>query len=68
MGHISPETAKRLVTKGFVTEVKLETLPTGEPFFCESCVYAKATRKPAPKVREGNRASAFGDEVYSCQD
>jgi Pol polyprotein, beta-barrel domain/Integrase core domain/GAG-pre-integrase domain len=65
MGHISPETIKRLVTKGFVTGVKLETLPTGEPFFCESCVYAKATCKPVPKVREGNRASAFGDEVHS---
>jgi hypothetical protein len=65
MGHISPETAKKLVARGFVTGVKLDVSPTGEPFFCESCVYAKATRKPVQKVREGNRASAFGDEVHS---
>jgi hypothetical protein len=65
MGHISPEIARRLVTKGFVTGVKLETLPSGEPFFCESCVYAKATRKPLPKIRDGTRATAFGQEVHS---
>jgi GAG-pre-integrase domain len=54
MGHISPETARRLVAKGFVTGVKLEDSPSG-PFFCESCIYAKATRKPVPKLSEGTR-------------
>jgi hypothetical protein len=65
MGHIAPETARKLVTNGLVTGVKLEVLPSANPFFCESCVYAKATRKPVPKARDGSRASSFGDEVHS---
>ena len=65
MGHISPETARRLIMRGFVTGVKLEVSPTGELFFCESCMYAKATCKPVPKVRKGNCASDIGDEVHS---
>ena len=65
MGHISTGVARRLVDKGFVTGVRLEPTPSGDPFFCESCVYAKATRKPVPKVREGERATKFGDEVHS---
>jgi hypothetical protein len=43
MGHISPGVAQKLVDKGFVMGVRLETTPSGEPHFCESCVYAKAT-------------------------
>jgi hypothetical protein len=65
MGHIAPETARRLVTGGLVTGVKLELSPSSEPFFCESCTYAKATRKAIPKTREGTRASNFGDEIHS---
>ncbi|KAF9545222.1 hypothetical protein CPC08DRAFT_649418, partial [Agrocybe pediades] len=65
MGHISPEVARRLVDKQFVTGVRLETTPSGDPFFCESCVYAKATRKPVAKEREGDRATQFGGEVHS---
>jgi hypothetical protein len=42
MGHISTEVARKLVDKGFVTGVRLETTPSGEPHFCESCVYVKA--------------------------
>ena len=49
MGHISTEVARKLVDNGFVTGVRLETTPSGEPHFCESCVYAKATRKPVAK-------------------
>ena len=65
MGHISPETARKLVQKGFVTGVYLETTASGDPFFCESCVYAKSTRKPVPKVRSGERATTFGGEIHS---
>ena len=49
MGHVSPEITHQLVSKGFVTGVKLKDL-SGQPTFCESCVYAKATRN----VRLGN--------------
>ena len=65
MGHISVEVARKLVEKGFVTGVRLEPTPSGEPFFCESCVYAKATRKPVPKVRDGERATKFGEEIHT---
>jgi hypothetical protein len=64
MGHISPAIAKKLVSQGFVTGVKLVSAPDAE-FFCKSCVYAKATRKPVPKTREGERAKKFGEEVHS---
>ncbi|KAJ3884959.1 hypothetical protein GG344DRAFT_30134, partial [Lentinula edodes] len=64
MGHISPETARKLVAKGFVTGVKLDT-SSGDEVFCESCVYAKATRKPVAKVREGDRAAEFAGEIHS---
>lgn len=37
----------------------------GEQFFCESCVYEKATRKSILKVREGERATEFGGGIYS---
>ena len=64
MGHISPNIAKRLVTQGFVTGVCLVSTSDTE-FFCESCVYAKATRKSIPKTHEGERAKKFGEEVHS---
>jgi len=65
MGHISHDIARKLVTKGFVTGVSLETTSSGDPFFCESCIYAKATRKPVPKVIQGKRAEEFAGKVHS---
>lgn len=65
MGHISPDVARKLVTKGFVTGVHLDETESGDPFFCESCVYAKATRKPILKARQGERATEFGGEIHS---
>ena len=65
MGHISPESARRLVRDGLVTGIFLESTGPVKPFFCESCVYAKSSRKPISKVREGDRATEFGGEVHS---
>ena len=65
MGHISPLIAKKLVDNKLVTGVRLAETLSGDPFFCESCVYAKATRKSVAKEREGNRAEDFGAEVHS---
>ena len=65
MGHISATTARQLVDKGLVTGVKLDKKLNAQPFFCESCVYAKATRKPVVKVCEGKRATLFREEVHS---
>jgi hypothetical protein len=64
MGHIAPDTSRKLVEKGFVTGVRLD-MSSGMPQFCEACVYAKATRKPAKKVKVGDRAGEFGDKIHS---
>jgi hypothetical protein len=48
-----------------VTGVRLETTPSGEPHFCESCVYVKAMHKSVAKSREGEHAIEFGGEVHS---
>ena len=64
MGQISAAIARKLVTQGFVTGVKLVSVPDTE-FFCESCVYAKAMRKPVTKACKGKCAKKFGNEVHS---
>ena len=64
MGHISPGVAKKLAENGLMAGVRVD-ISLGEPVFCESCVYAKATRKPVLKEQEGNRATEFGEEVHS---
>ena len=64
MGHISLDAARKLLKDKIITGVWLEYSPT-KKFFCASCVYTKATQKPAPKVRESNRAEVFGGEVHS---
>jgi hypothetical protein len=65
MGHISSTNARKLVSDGLVTGVFLDLTDPVKPFFCESCVYAKSSRKPILKVREGDRAKEFGGEVHS---
>ena len=65
MGHVSVGVARKLVENRFVMGVCLEPTPSGEPFICESCIYAKATRKPVLKVRDGERATKFGEEIHS---
>ena len=65
MGHISPDIARKLVKDKMVTGIRLEYTPFGRPFFCASCIYVKATRKPVPKMREGEHAEEFGGEVHS---
>ena len=64
MGHISLDAARKLVKDNMITGVRLEYTPS-KNFFCASCVYAKATRKSVPKMREGARAEVFGGEVHS---
>jgi hypothetical protein len=65
LGHISPDVARRLVSNKLVSGVRVAEMSSGDPFFCESCVYAKATRKPVPKQREGDRATEFSGEIHS---
>lgn len=63
MGHIAPSTAQRLAENGLVTGIKVD-LSSGEPTFCKSCVYAKATQKPVAKECQGECAEVFVGEVH----
>jgi GAG-pre-integrase domain len=65
LGHVSPNAARKLVEKGLVTGIRLDKSKDDEPTFCEACVYAKATRKPIAKERQGERAQNFGDEIHT---
>jgi Reverse transcriptase (RNA-dependent DNA polymerase)/gag-polypeptide of LTR copia-type/GAG-pre-integrase domain len=63
LGHISQDRAKLLIEKGLVEGVALEE--GSEPIVCESCEWAKTSRKPVTKVREGERCGAVGDEIHT---
>jgi Reverse transcriptase (RNA-dependent DNA polymerase)/gag-polypeptide of LTR copia-type len=63
LGHVSHDRAKHLVTKGLVEGVMLEA--GSEAVVCESCEWAKGTRKQMSKVREDERRTAVGDEIHS---
>ena len=64
MGHILLDAAQKLLKDNMVSGVKLEYLPM-KNFFCPFCVYAKATWKSIPKMREGERVAVFGGEVHT---
>jgi hypothetical protein len=63
MGHIAPRAARELVINGLVTGLTLKD--SDEPTECEACVKAKLTRREVAKVREGERATVFGQEIWS---
>ncbi|PIL29342.1 hypothetical protein GSI_09393 [Ganoderma sinense ZZ0214-1] len=63
LGHIAPRAIRELIAKGYITGVKI--IPSDESLTCEACVHAKATRRPVPKEREGERSTSLGEEVHS---
>ena len=63
MGHIAPEAAKRMVSSGAVEGVEIDHTSLIQT--CESCEFAKMTRKPIKKTRDDPRASKFGDRIHS---
>jgi hypothetical protein len=56
LGHPSIQMARGLLKSKMVTGIRLEYTPEDVPFFCESCVYAKAIRKAVSKLRGGEHA------------
>ncbi|KIK58386.1 hypothetical protein GYMLUDRAFT_1006103 [Collybiopsis luxurians FD-317 M1] len=62
MGHISHRAAENLVHGGFVDGVALESNDAPQ---CETCIFAKMSRKPVPKVRKGEHAKEFGEQIHS---
>jgi len=63
LGHVSLDTIRSLICNNAVTG--LHIIDDGSPFFCESCEYAKATRKTIRKEQTAPLASAFGEEVHT---
>ena len=63
MGHIAPETARKMVRNGAVVGVEIDQMSTLQG--CDSCKFAKMTRKPIKRARDEPRASKFGDRIYS---
>jgi len=63
MGHIAPDAAKLLVSKGIVSGLRLDGSQGTST--CDSCEFAKTTRKAIKRERIAERAKAFGDEIHS---
>ena len=63
MGHVAADTIRALVRTQAISGISL--IDDGQPIYCESCEYAKATRKAIKKEREAAPAKTFGEEVHS---
>ncbi len=63
LGHISPAAICTLIKQGAVTGLTLTDDVT--TLVCNSCEYAKTTRKAIHKECEAPQANAFGVEVHS---
>ena len=62
MGHVNHEDLRRMVEKGMVTGLNLDM--SSKSGFCETCVKAKATRKPFPKESKTEYQN-YGDKVVA---
>ena len=64
LGHIAPDSIRQMIKDGTVVSVTLdeahESMGT-----CDSCEYAKLTRKLIGKLRDPLRQSKLGDEVHT---
>jgi transposase InsO family protein len=65
LGHISVDTIRSLVRTNAVTGLHLIDPIPSSPLICDSCDYAKATRKTIRKESTTPLASSFGDEIHS---
>lgn len=61
LGHVSHERAKLIIAKGLADGLSLDK--ESKPTVCESCEWAKATRKAIVKVREGERSAGVTVEL-----
>jgi hypothetical protein len=63
MGHIAPDAAKLLVKKGIVEGIHLDE--TQSVRTCDSCEFAKTSRKAIKRKHVAEQAKSFGNEVHS---
>ena len=62
MGHVNHEDLRRMVKEQMVVGINLDM--TSKPDFCETCVKAKAPRKPFPKESK-MEYKAYSDKVIT---
>ena len=62
MGHVNHDDLRHMVEKGMVTGIDLDM--SSKPGFCETCVKAKATRKPFLK-ESVTEHKTYGDKVVA---
>ncbi|KAF8222311.1 hypothetical protein L208DRAFT_1323365, partial [Tricholoma matsutake] len=60
---VKPQGVTELVTNGIVTGLLL--VNSDEPLECKACIKAKLVHCEIVKEREGERATMFGQEVWS---
>ncbi|KAE9392142.1 hypothetical protein BT96DRAFT_779247, partial [Gymnopus androsaceus JB14] len=63
LGHIAPEACQKMVKDGLIEGIELDESETVKT--CNSCKYAKKTRKPVKKQWEQNQAENIGDLIHS---
>ena len=63
LGHISADAICNLIHFNAITGIKL--IDNGSPIICQSCEYAKLTRKPIKNEQSATPAKQFGDEIHT---
>jgi hypothetical protein len=63
MGHLTPKTAKQMVSSGAIKGIEINSASASQ--HCDFCEYAKATRKPIKKECQTPRATKFGNKIHS---
>jgi len=63
LGHISVDAICNLIRYNAIVGIKL--IDDGSPIICQSCEYAKMTRKPIKNERSAPSAKQFGDEIHT---
>ena len=63
LGHISADSIRSLIRNNAITGIQL--IDDGSPIICDSCEYARMTRKPIRSERVAPPAQQFGAEIHS---
>jgi transposase InsO family protein len=63
LGHVSVDTLRTLVRHNSIEGVSL--IDEGTSFTCDSCDYAKLTRKAIKPERQAPPSTTFGEEIHS---
>ena len=63
LGHIAADTIRSLIKDHAIEGIELTD--DGSPIICDSCNYAKMTRKPIKHERSTPSALQFGEEIHT---